>query len=137
MKANTVGDLFDQNIIMPSQAISGTTPIVVGPFHVEHLDNIALVLKSTGTVAGTWLIEASCNYVNTAFPGLNNSTQSGNDVWADAHVVFSTITQPTGTPLTEYVQTTSDFAAMAFRLTFTPTSGAGNVAAYCFRKGKR
>lgn len=104
---------------------------------MQHFDNIGLVLKTTGTVAGTWLIEASCNYVSLRAPTLNNSTQAGNDVWADCHVVFNAITQPSGTALTQYIQNTSEFAGQFLRITFTPSSGAGNVAAYCFRKGKR
>ena len=145
MKANTAGDLFDSNIAISLQAISGTTPIVTDgstatvqyPVNMEHFDNIGLVLKTTGTVAGSWLLEASCNYVTVRFPGLNNSTQAGNDVWADCHGVFSTISVPAGSATTQYVQNTSDFAGAFLRITFTPTSGAGSVAAYVFRKGKR
>jgi hypothetical protein len=104
---------------------------------MQHFDNVSFVLKSTGTVAGTWLLEGSNNFVTTKFPTLNNATQAGNDVWANMAAQFTTITQPTGTAQTQYIQNTSDLAVSYLRLTFTPSGGAGSVAAYVFRKGKR
>jgi hypothetical protein len=133
MKANMVGDLLDDNILIPLQAIVGTTPIVSDVCSIDNLDGAGLVLNSTGTVAGTWKVEASNNYVTTKVPNLNQGAQVNSIRWADVTALFGTISGSVGTKFYQCYP----LVARAIRVTFTPSSGAGNVSADYCAKGTR
>lgn len=136
MKANVVGDLLDDNILIPVQAISGTTPIVSDVCSLDNLDGVGLQLVTTGTVAGTWKIEASNNYVSNKIPNLNQNAQASGIQWSDVTALFGTITQPAGSATSKFYQC-HPLVCRFLRVTFTPTSGAGNVSAFYCAKGNR
>lgn len=117
------------------QAISGTTPIVMvlqGPLNV----NTSMGLFSTGTVAGAWKIEVS-NDFTTSMPGMDVNYNAGN--WTDITAAWRTPNATTGTAIAavvsggtstyvEYLGNTGcGFGGKSLRVTFTPTSGAGNI----------
>jgi hypothetical protein len=133
VKHTTKGDNAGTAVLIPVQAIAGTTPVVVAEL-MGQFDGVGLVLVTTGTVAGNWKIEAANDYQPTNAQGLQNtSANPGN--WGDVTAVASpAIVQPAGAPKSQAVQI-APFSWGAMRLTFTPTSGAGNVAAYRFAKG--
>ena len=116
------------------QTIVGTTPIVMniqGPINV----NTSLGLFSTGTVTGTWLIEASNDF--TIGPSYNVNDNAGN--WTDITAAWRTpdattgtaIVNPSGSALHTYVEYMGNpgcgFGARSLRVTFTPSSGAGKA----------
>lgn len=130
MKHTTRGDNGTTFVLIASQAISGTTPIVA-VFPMQQYDGVALVLVSTGTVAGAWTVQAANN-------GLGNNTQN-NPTATGTYADVSTLCSPA---LAAVVSGGSKQAVQIVpfgwgggQLTFTPTSGAGNVAAYIFAKG--
>jgi len=116
------------------QAISGATPIVMtmqGPFNAS----VSMTLFSTGTVTGTWKIEASNDYL---VGGPNQPSNAGH--WTDITAAFRTpnaagagaaIVNPTGAALATYVEYMGNpgvgFGGKALQVTFTPVSGAGNI----------
>src|SRR5450631_446663 len=117
------------------KAISGTTPIVMtmqGPVNV----NTSMTLFATGTVAGAWKIEAS-NDFTTAMTGLGTNANAGH--WTDITVAFRTPNATTGTAIaavtsggsSTYVEYMGNpgcgLGARSLQVTFTPTSGAGNI----------
>ena len=133
MKANVVGDLLDDNLLIPLQAIVGTTPIVSDVMSLDNLDGAGLVLNSTGTVAGTWKVEGSNNYTSAKIPNLNQGAQVNSIRWADITAMFGTISGSVGTKFYQAYPLVCRF----IRVTFTPTSGAGNVSADYCAKGNR
>ena len=136
MKANVVGDLLDDNILIPLQAIVGTTPIVSDVMSLDNLDGAGLVLNSTGTVAGTWKVEGSNNYTSAKIPNLNQGAQVNSIRWADITTAFGTISQPAGSASTKFYQA-YPLVCRFIRVTFTPSSGTGNVSADYCAKGTR
>lgn len=136
MKANVVGDLLDDNILIPVQAISGTTPIVSDARPIDNLDGVGLQLITTGTVAGTWLIEGSNNYVSNKIPNLNQNAQASGIQWSDITALFGSVTQPAGSATSQFRQC-HPLVCRFVRVTFTPSSGAGNVSAFYSGKGNR
>lgn len=132
MKRNVKGDNANTYILIATQAISGTTPIVSNPDPLHNFNGISFVLVTTGTVAGNWKVEAANDYA--AQSGLQNR-QANTGTWADVTTMCSpAIVQPSGSAKTQYTQI-SPFEGGAIRLTFTPTSGAGNASAYRVAKG--
>jgi|SRR6187431_207697 len=131
MKKNRVGSYGNENIVFIPTAISGTTAMVSNPISIENLDIVGLQLVSTSTVAGAWTVQVSNDYAPSI--GSLNQTESAG-TWSQAAALFSpTIAAVISGGGSQYVQAT--LAASWFRVTFTPTSGAGNVAAYYSAKG--
>jgi hypothetical protein len=143
MMKDTTGDGGDV-VVLPATAISGTTPIVSGPIDVRDKDAVSLQLISTGTTAGAWLIEASLDFV-PGVPGVSTGGSSSGAYGVPAFAgTWSTVTalfaQPSAIAAvvsgggSQYRQALDHLDARHIRITFTPTSGAGNVQANCFRK---
>jgi hypothetical protein len=116
------------------QAISGVTPIVIvlqGPLN----SNTSFDLFWTGTVAGAWKIEASNSYLAGG-----NGTNPRAGFWTDVTTAWRTPNATTGTAIpaaagsagSTYVEylggsAGAGFGGKSLRVTFTPTSGAGNI----------
>ena len=135
------GNYNREGQVIPKQAIVGTTAIVgpapAGASYMDNLDSLSLQLGSDGTVAGAWLIEVSNNY-SAAGPVLNDAGDAG--VWSDVTAMFklpsgSAIAAVTSGGSEQYAVPTTFPRARAFRVTFTPTAGAGNVWAYAWGTG--
>ncbi len=137
MKSNSLGDIPADAVQANAVAVSGTTPI--GPLYTPciNYDEVSYQLVTTGTVAGTWLIEASNDYV----PALGQPGQLANaGHWIDVTARFKdpggfAPTNPTGSPTSEMVDATVRYNWL--RITFTPASGAGNVTVARCAKGTR
>jgi hypothetical protein len=114
-------------------AIVGTTaiPLILqGPLFA----NTSFTLFATGTVAGAWKIEA-CNDYLIGGEGGNPSAGS----WVDITLAWRTPNATTGTAIaavtsggnSQYVEYMGNpgigLGAKSLRVTFTPTSGAGNI----------
>ncbi len=129
MQKNVYGE-GSEGIVIPTQAISGTTPIVSTVTWINMLDNVGYQLVTTGTVAGAWKVEVSNNYAVTWY---NNQAAGAGD-WFDYTSRMTTIAAVLSggsNQIAEHIGCT----CRAMRLTFTPTSGAGNVSAYFYGKG--
>jgi len=120
---------------IPTQAISGTTP-VVSFVEMRRLDDVSFQLITSGTVAGTWLIEASNNFVaamnGNAYGSVSNGTATGTftDVTAMFTVPAGTaIVNPAGSTTNQFVMPKTRMRCRTLRITFTPSAGAGNVTA--------
>ena len=142
MMKDTTGDGGDA-YVLPVTAISGTTPIVSHPIDVRDKDAVSLVLITTGSGAGAWLIEASNDFVPGVTAGGVGGSSSGaygapaaTGNWATITALFArpaaiaTVT----TASVQYAQAIDHLDARHIRITFTPTSGAGNVSVAAFRK---
>lgn len=141
MKANVVGDLLADNIFCYEKLTVGTTPIVLGPVSLSNLDGCSfqLINEANGgsNVTGTWKIEVSNNYTDTSLPSLNQNGARFPAKWTDITSQFSpTITDPSGSPLSQYVQA-YPLVAGSIRVTFTPVSGTGLITVLYFAKGNR
>jgi len=119
--------------IIPTQAIVGATPIVSPVITTDVIDLLSLQLITTGTVAGTWTMQASNDYISTPMGELGDPSQSTGHFSSYTGFTFAA---PTGSP-TSAILEKSGFGPRAFTLTFTPSSGAGNVTAIMFGKGNR
>jgi hypothetical protein len=129
VKHTTRGDNGTSFILIASQAISGTTPIVA-QFPMQQYDGVALVLVTTGTVHGAWTIGAANN-------GLGNSTLNnpgGTGTYGDVTSLCAPAIAAVTAAGAQAVQIVP-FGWGGGQLTFTPSSGSGNVAAYIFAKG--
>lgn len=137
MKANVVGNYFQENVVFSALAASGTTPIVqVMPLSVENLDTAGFVFVTTGNLTGAWLIEASNDYVSANLPGLNQTPNAGH--WADVTALFG----PSGfatvaAASSKYAQNTSALGARHLRITFTPATNSGTISCFYCGKGGR
>lgn len=98
-----------------SGAISGVTPKVSSWVQVKRCESIAVTLTTTGTANGVWTCEVS-NDETTVKVGVNRATM-------DKAPTF-----PTGTSQNSTV-TLYTLGYKYFRLTFTPSAGAGNADA--------
>jgi hypothetical protein len=131
MKKNIYGDQASQNILIPVQAISGTTPIVA-KLNMQNMDRVALVLVTTSTVAGAWTIGASNDYQQPQ--GLANKQAASGAFGSITTLAEPTIAAVVSGGSTQAVQIPR-FGWGAISVTFTPTSGAGNVSAFIMAKG--
>lgn len=133
MKHTTRGDNATSMILIAPVAIVGTTPIPVF-FPTGQFDGFSLVLVTTGTVAGAWTIGAANDYQPPNATGLQNIPANAGNFGN-----VSTLAQPALAAVlsggSKQAVQVSPFMWGAGSLTFTPTSGAGNVAAYIFAKG--
>lgn len=128
------GDGEDCKII-PTQAISGTTPVVSNVLDMRDFPAVGLQLITTSTVAGTWLIEASNDFVaagnGNAYGAVSNGTATG--TWSDVTAMFikaaagTVIANPAGSATNQYCQPRDFIRCRALRVTLTPSGGAGNV----------
>jgi hypothetical protein len=142
MMKDTTGDGGDA-VVLASTAISGTTPIVSGPIDVRDKDACSLQLVATGSPAGAWKVEASNDFVPGVTSGAVGGSSSGAygspafaGTWSDITALFSrpTTIATVAAAGSQYVQAESHLDARHIRITFTPTSGTGNVFVNCFRK---
>lgn len=125
-------------IWIATQAISGTTPIVSNVIDMRDFDSVGLQLITTSTVAGTWLIEMSNDFVATmngnAYGQVSNGAATG--TWTDCTALFlkaaagTAIANPAGTATSQYAQPRDFIRCRALRVTFTPSGGAGNVSLF-------
>src|SRR6478736_10053191 len=123
MKHNVIGTYGDENVLIPVTAVSGTTPIVSRIKDLQSMDGLSAQLITTGTVAGTWLVEVSNNYSPAGTAQLLQRAYAGD---------WSTITNASFSPAIAAVISggTSQPVQMApfmwrwARFTFTPSSGA-------------
>lgn len=143
MMKDVTGDGGDV-VVLVSTPISGTTPIVSGPIDVRDKDAVSLQLISTGTVAGAWTVAASLDFVPGVTSGAVGGSSSGAygspafaGTWSDVSALFarpSAIAAVVSGGGSQYRQAIDHLDARHIQITFTPTSGAGNVQANCFRK---
>ena len=132
--AKMFGNANREGRIIPLTAISGTTPIVSGGYFLEDYNGISFQLGSDGTVAGAWKIEVSNDYS----VGFNDDRVTAG-TWTDVTAAF---VDAAGNPAIAAVTSggsnqatqAAPFMFRAYRVTFTPTSGAGNVYCVVFAK---
>lgn len=100
--------------IMPTTAISGTTAIVSDWVELgDDREELGLHLVTTGTVAGAWAIEATCDPLKVDYADITTGFNA-------------TLTAPAGAATSQFVQC-DKIKAAAVRARFTPTSGTGNA----------
>jgi hypothetical protein len=88
-------------------------------FDLLESEDIGVQLVTTGTLTGTWKLEAS---------------NDGGTTWTDLVASFSpTVTQPAGSATAQWPQLLPLVAAQ-FRVTFTASSGSGTITAAVARK---
>lgn len=131
MKKNAYGDMGQQHILLAPTPISGTTPIQVID-DMTNFDGAGYVLVTTGTVAGAWTFQGINGYRPVA--GMNNSIASAGQSGNVTSLASPATTNPAGSPTSQCTQF-SVFMWGACGITFTPTSGAGNIAVYRVKKG--
>jgi hypothetical protein len=152
LKANTVGDFLFDNIL--STTIAGTdkyvyqllvdgttTAFTTDPVDLTNLDGCGLQLINEASggsnVTGSWKIEVSNNYFNSKAPSLAQGTNRFPPKWTDITSQFSpTITDPTGSALSQYVQA-YPLVARWLRVTFTRASSSGLITITYSGKGNR
>lgn len=132
------GDGNDCNWIA-TQAISGVTPVVGVVVDMRDYDCAGVQLVTTGTVAGTWLIEASNDYIprqnGNAYGAVSSTLDTAQGTFTDVTAQFSkavagtAIANPAGAATNQYAYTPNGIRCRALRITFTPSAGAGNVSA--------
>lgn len=119
-----------QHVLLAPVAISGVTPIQVID-DMTNFDGAGYILVTTGTVAGAWTFQG----IDGWRPGgINNSLASAGisgDVSTLASPAPGAISSGGSSKATQLVP----FMWGALGITFTPTSGAGNVAVYRVKKG--
>lgn len=98
-----------------SGAISGVTPKVSAWMKVKGVDSVVFTLTTTSTAAGSWSCEVS-NDEGTTKVGIDRAT------------LANPPTTPTGTSQNS-AATIYMLGYSYFRLTFTPSGGAGNADA--------
>jgi hypothetical protein len=100
-----------------AKTVSDTNPVNTGWMPHDGFQ-FSAVLGVTGTLAGTWKIEAS----------LASDNSNPVDVTAALQSVTtgSAIVNPSGSPLAQFVQA-EKIVAGSIRITFTPSSGSGIV----------
>lgn len=130
----------DESKFITLQAISGTTPIVGKVVDMQDFDSVGLQLISTGTVAGSWKIEISNNYVpqqnSNSYGQVSATADTAEGTFTDVTALFliaaagTAIAAAAGSATSQYAQPRDFIRCRCLRVTFTPTSGAGNVACY-------
>ncbi len=99
---------------IPVTAISGTTPIVSSVVTIDGAISVVVTLVVTSTGAGTWKAEYSV----------------GGDVWQNQATASGgvTLTAAAGSGQNTAFTLNVPEGFKLLRITFTPTSGAGNVS---------
>lgn len=98
-------------------AVSGTFRFQ--PYNVKTAKLVGYAIRTTGTLAGTWSVQYSNDYVD----GVDDPTS---DAKWDTYTLTTTPPAAAGSPQTFGI--TLDFYEFAFvRVKFTLTSGSGNV----------
>jgi hypothetical protein len=106
---------------------------------MREANQIAMQMLTTGTVAGTWLVEGSNNYVAAGANSYGAIAAAGE--WTDITAAFITnidndpIANPSGSPLEQPAWNRDPLGWRDVRITFTPASGAGNVTLLGYAKG--
>ena len=129
----------DQCYLTPTQAISGTTPVVSAVLGMWDFDSVGLQLITSGTITGTWLIEASNDFTpqtnGSGYGQASSDTPAG--TWSDVTALFlkaaagTAIANPAGSATNQYCQPRDFIRCRALRVTLTPASGSGNVTVLC------
>jgi hypothetical protein len=122
-------------VIQPQTSV-GTTPIVGIETQVGNNRILSYVLSAddAADLDGTWKIEVSNDFARDADVSMGNSQRPGR--WIDCTAQFK---QPDGTAIAavahgtaatrnQYVQA-APVGGRVYRVTFTPTAGAGPVSA--------
>ncbi len=133
MKHTTRGDNGTSMVLIAPVAIVGTTPIPI-TFPMGQFDGVGLVLVTTGTVAGAWTIQAADDFQPSGLTGLQNVPANAGNFGPVSTLCAPALVAAAGSPTKQAVQIVP-FMWSTGLLTFTPTSGAGNVAAYIYCKG--
>lgn len=132
--AKMFGNANREGRIIPLTAISGTTAVPSGAYFLEDYNGISFQLITDGTVAGAWKIEVSNDYSvgfgdDRAFTG-NWTDVTAAFVDAAGNPAIATVVSGGSSQATQ----AAPFMYRAYRVTFTPTSGAGNVYCAAFAK---
>lgn len=97
---------------IPTTAISGVTPIVSSIVTLDNVLSVVVTLLVTSTGAGTWKAELS----------------NGGDTWQNQFTTPDFVTLPAAAGAGQNAPFTIKMQGYKLlRITFTPTSGAGNV----------
>jgi hypothetical protein len=113
--------------VIPTQAISGTTPIISRTTDLNGTKGVSYLLVTTSTVAGSWKVEVSNDYSGAGGGNFMQPPTAGD--WVDITSAFSpSIAAVTSGGSSQFVQM-GPLSCRTIRVTFTPTSGAGNVRA--------
>jgi len=109
-------------------AVTDTTP-VTAIFQTAGADRFCVQFIWTGTVAGTLKVEVSNNHRQSTDGGETAPVRAGD--WTDisSTLTLPTVTTPGGGTSTGMIQLGYTDEAYV-RVTFTPTSGAGNADAW-------
>jgi hypothetical protein len=105
-------------------AISGATSIQSSPVGIKFTDNVSIQIQSTGTLAGTFAVQVS----NDFDPNLPTATANWSDLALSA---VPTLAGSSDSILIDLTQVSAPF----IRLSYTATSGAGNISATIAAKG--
>lgn len=123
-------------LFTPTQAISGTTPVVSNSIDMRPFHDVGLQLITSGTITGTWLIEASNDFVPATNGNVYGAVSGGTTpvgTWTDVTAFFTkaaagtAIANPAGAATNQYCKPFHGIRCRALRVTLTPASGAGNV----------
>lgn len=131
MKRNTYGEQGQQHVLLAPTAVADTNPHQVVD-DMTMFDGAAYVLVATGTLAGAWTFQG----INGArfTPGLNNSQVSA----GQSGDISSLASPAPGAILTGGSSKATQISPCmwgAIGITFTATSGSGNIAVYRVKKG--
>jgi hypothetical protein len=133
MSKQTYGN-GDDAILLPTTTNSGTTAIVSPAQDMRRFDTIGLLLVTTGTIAGSWKIEASNDFVTNSTGAVYGQAQNASPQWGTVTSIFTpTIAAVTSGGSSQATGATS-FPWRQYRVTFTPTSGSGTVTVKQFLK---
>lgn len=107
-------------------AMASTSTLHSAPVNVEYLDNIGFQANFTGTPVGTFSVEVSADYLQTATGVVQNS---GN--WIA--LTLSAVPAAAGAAGSIYVDVTQ-ISAPWIRLSYTNTSSSGTLNAFATAK---
>lgn len=106
--------------IIPTQAVSGNVTSSVT--NVFFKDNIGIQLVWTGTLAGTFAVQISADYV----------PDTGVGTWTS--ITLSPVPTAAGSPDNAYIDITQ-ISAPFIRVVFTHSGGSGNLTGTIVGKG--
>jgi len=112
--------------IWNNQALSGTSTVNSSPVSILMLDNIGLQLNVSGTSNGTFTVQISIDYAKDAEGNVTNA----------GHWISLGVTQvlTSGSPNEIYFDL-NQLSATWVRVSYTNTSGSGNVTGFASGKG--
>ncbi len=130
MKHTTFGDMGAQYVLLAPTAVADTNPHQV----VDDLmgfDGAGLVLVTTGTLAGAWTFQG----INGWQPGGINNNLARPGVSGNVSTLASPALAAVLTGGSSQAVQLVPFMWGALGITFTATSGSGNIAVYRTKKG--